>query len=215
MPGPTPGQLCTVCQSTFRADVDAMLRDGKTYADIARATGLGKQRIGRHARNGHSVLNAASTPSQSGSRTGGDDSPVGVLREALDALRAMDPAHLSASAQVMRIDAIRRGAEALTKIQPPRPREVPPLHEHPDWNGFFVPLFKTLEPYPVVRHQLGEASGIDPRPVSDLEFWSTVDSLARRGVSDAVQGADRLAQFVAAQLSRRDAETGGQGWGRA
>jgi hypothetical protein len=120
---------CRACAHPQLAGLDAMIVAGKTNSQVARTFGISHDSVDRHVRGGH-VLGMpaqrwASMPATPASPPKPDASGVEVLREALDALRAMDPRSLSPAAQIDRIDAVRRTAEALAKAEPaPSPAGV-------------------------------------------------------------------------------------------
>jgi hypothetical protein len=165
---------CLVCQSPLVADADAAIRGGAKLTVVARKTGLPYQSLKRHRRNGHVAGDGTSAPTRAK-----DDSPPGVLREALDALRGMDPARMSQNAAIARIDAIRRTADALSKIEPPDPNagrvmtveefgKVVVADNGATFDRLLEAWFVALEPHPEARSAMFDATqrtlGVAPDP---------------------------------------------------
>lgn len=162
---------CLVCVSPLVRDADDALRSGSSLAEVQRRTSLPYQSLKRHRRNGH-VAGAPASVTHARAKSK-DDSPTGVLREALDALRQMDPTHMSQNAQIARIDAIRRAGEALTKIEPAPRQNAMSVEDFLSAEGgvmrkLIEVLFRRLEKYPEVRtgvlEDLRDAGIVEPLP---------------------------------------------------
>ena len=153
------GQQCSICAHPARLQADALLGQHVSLAVTARRLGLPYQPLVRHVRNGHVQpvgAGVGTQPSAPAPTLGPDASAVEVLREAMDALRQMDPKGLSAVAQVARIDAIRRAAEAVTKYEPPEKPTSVGIDDIAGMDRFIAVLFEELEPYGDLRELVAE-----------------------------------------------------------
>jgi hypothetical protein len=159
---PTP---CATCSFSRHLEIDDLLRARRSARSIAEMFaplgGPSRFSVDRHLANGHvpgmpaNTIEVLEDPRPAPEPA----SPVEVMREALDALRAMDPAHLSPAVLVARIDAIRRTAEAIGKQEPAPRAEVMSVDDFLDAEGglmrrLIASMFIRLEPYPGVRAQV-------------------------------------------------------------
>jgi transposase-like protein len=149
--------ICSACANDRRREIDADLRLPKAVASrVARRYGVSEQALRRHIRGGHVEPAQGASQATQGAAQSSDDSPAAVLREAVDALRAMDVTKLAPRAQMDRVDALRRATEALAKIEPAKRVETMTMDDYLDAEGglmrrFIASLFHHLEPYPAVR----------------------------------------------------------------
>ncbi len=141
--------------------IDAALAGGMPLRAVGRSFGVGYAAVQRYVAKG----NVPQRQATSATRTVPDGAGhAEVLREALDGLRDMDPSRMAPAAQVARIDAIRRAAESLGKIEPAPASPtltVDAFMEVQMENGrtvgdWFRTLMDVLEPYPEVRDRIVE-----------------------------------------------------------
>jgi hypothetical protein len=90
-----------------------------------------------------------------------------MLRAALEELRAMDASRMSPVAQTARLDAIRRSAESLGKLEPPARAEVMTVADlekivvgknGATFGDLIGAWFRALEPWPMARAAMVEAT---------------------------------------------------------
>jgi hypothetical protein len=158
--------LCATCDFAQHVAIDDMLRVGRSARSIASAFagqgGPSRYSVDRHLAHGHvagmSAQMSGGAPQDVHPAPGGDD-PVAVLREAMGFLRAMDQAKLSPAVLVARLDALRKAAESIAKIEPPRRHQDLTVDEILDMNNGFLReaqaiAFLEMEPYPDLRERL-------------------------------------------------------------
>lgn len=156
--GPRPGSRCTICRFDRVAEVDAELSAGnRSQAAIARAYGLERQTVGRHVAHSHVMPTRGAPRPAAPPLPGDDDSPVAVMKEALRALREMDPSRLSPAAVVARLDAIRRTAESISKMEVPIRQRVG-INEVEGLPALIARWVQVLERFPDARQAMLEVT---------------------------------------------------------
>jgi hypothetical protein len=159
--------LCATCNFAQHVAIDDMLRAGRSARSIALAfasqDGPSRYSVDRHLAHRHVAGMPAQTfggaPKAVRRAPRGDDDPVAILREAMGFLRAMDPTKLSPAVLVARLDALRKAAESIAKIEPPRRNQDLIVDEILDMNNGFLReaqaiAFLEMEPYPDLRERL-------------------------------------------------------------
>jgi hypothetical protein len=143
---------CNVCRHARLAEADAALAARRTDASVARLLGLKKDAVRRHRLNHLAVA----PPETRAASTDPAASAAAVLRDAMNGLRGIDTTTMSGPAKTAHMDALRRAAESLSRVEEPSP---PSDDGRPTWEALramWAEMFLALEPFPEARMALAK-----------------------------------------------------------
>jgi hypothetical protein len=167
---------CTVCDHEQHEEIDAQLRAGVPQTTVAGVFELGAASVGRHVRNGHvppgpSADVPVAVPRGRGRSRGrgvvrSDSSdPVGMAREIIEELRAVDVSKLPPSARSGHYAEMRKALETLHRLDPKTAEPtIVSMHDVEGLPEFLEILADVLEPHVAIRRELYkrlDAAGLD------------------------------------------------------
>lgn len=151
---------CKVCRAgALRLQqADAMLRDGKPYAVVARFLGVTRHSVSRHQSSGHvapAPMVAPTTSPPVAPPVAPSNDPIDVMQKAMDDLAAVDTTNMSPAARSAHFDNLRRAAESLARIKPPdHSATVIRVADVEGLEAFIADVFTLGDKYPMIRPEL-------------------------------------------------------------
>ncbi|HXG26537.1 MAG TPA: hypothetical protein VNL94_06770 [Candidatus Binatia bacterium] len=167
--GPTIGGRCSVCHHPQLLAIDDLLRAGRPYRRIAmQFAPLGEKAIGRHAQ-GHVVFRDGprgpqtthtgrsgrnEPPASPGASDDPTVDPADVLRRQLAYLDGLDLDALSPAQRVDLLEARRRTADSLSKIEPAEPTGAVKVADVEGLADLLHRMHEGLKPWPEAREAM-------------------------------------------------------------
>ena len=139
------GMTCSICLSAQRSRIDAMMTGNQPLSHIAKQYGVSYAALRRHKAN---HLGNAMPPAPAPVTIAAGSTPLEVLRGTVDALAAVDLAKLTPAQLGKHAENVRRAAESLARMEPPREPDAWRVRDVEGMDDFLADMLDALDPHP-------------------------------------------------------------------